>query len=136
MLFLLHKGNHSDLSYTQGQRPIVHLRADLRRVVEWANSEHRKWASSNGNAGTRYTRFFDNLEELEKLDWNAIEATNWKDLMIRERKQAEFLVYGCFPWELVERIGVADNRIATTVQTILSEAVDKPEVVVTPNWYY
>jgi hypothetical protein len=39
MLFLLHKGNHVDLTYTGGQRPIVHLQADLRRVVEWAESE-------------------------------------------------------------------------------------------------
>src|SRR3954471_12342424 len=28
MLFLLHKGNHPDLDYKEGQGPIVHLRAD------------------------------------------------------------------------------------------------------------
>ncbi len=37
MLFLLHRGNHPDLTYRGGQRPIVHLEADLRTVVEWAD---------------------------------------------------------------------------------------------------
>ena len=136
MLFLLHKGNHVDLTYTQGQRPIAHLRADLHRVVEWADSEGRPWAFSNGNAGTRYTEFFDDLKDLDRLDWNAIAATNWKDLMVRERKQAEFLVQESFPWELVERIGVIDNKIAEEVNAILNEARHKPDVVVAPSWYY
>jgi hypothetical protein len=33
MLFLLHRGNHPDMNYTGGQRPIVHLVADLNEVV-------------------------------------------------------------------------------------------------------
>jgi len=136
MLFLLHKGNHPDLTYAGGQRPIVHLQADLRRVVEWAESEGRRWAFSNGNAGTRYTSFFNDLGQLEGLDWDAIAATNWKDLMVREHKQAEFLVEGFFPWELVERIGVIDRKIAESVADVLSKAAHRPDVRVAGNWYY
>jgi hypothetical protein len=55
MLFLLHKGNHVDLTYRGGQRPIVHLEADLRTVVEWADSIERRWAFGNRNAGARYS---------------------------------------------------------------------------------
>src|SRR5215207_2666040 len=33
MLYILHKGNHPDLDYAEGQKPIVHLQADLRQVV-------------------------------------------------------------------------------------------------------
>jgi hypothetical protein len=136
MLFLLHKGNHVDLTYTGGQRPIVHLQADLHRVVAWAESEGRRWAFSNGNAGTRYTRFFNNLEELEALDWQAIAATVWKDPIVKEHKQAEFLVEESFPWELIERIGVFDKEIAERAASVLSEAALRPEVVVAGNWYY
>jgi len=136
MLFLLHKGNHADLTYTGGQRPIVHLQADLHRVVEWARSQGSRWAFSDGNAGTRYTQFFNNLEQLDILDWNAIAATTWKDLMVRERKQAEFLVEQFFPWALVERIGVIDEEIAQTVANVLSAATHRPEIVVAGNWYY
>ena len=46
------KGNRPDLTYAGGQRPIVHLQSDLRKVVEWTESEGRRWAFSNGNAGT------------------------------------------------------------------------------------
>lgn len=136
MLFLLHKGNHVDLTYRGGQRPIVHLQADLHTVVSWAESESRRWAFSNGNAGTRYTEFFNQLEQLNKLDWNAIAATIWKDPIVRERKQAEFLVETFFPWNLVERIGVIDNTMAESVGTILKDAAHRPEAVVAGNWYY
>jgi hypothetical protein len=34
MLYLFHRGNHPDLDYTGGQRPIVHLEADLYEVVD------------------------------------------------------------------------------------------------------
>jgi hypothetical protein len=136
MLFLLYKGNHIDLTYTGGQGPILHLQADLRRVVEWAESEGRRWAFSNGNAGARYTQFFNDLGEIEKLDWDAIAATNWKDLIVREHKQAEFLVEESFPWGLVERVGVIDEAIAESVANALRGAAYKPEVVVVQNWYY
>jgi ssDNA thymidine ADP-ribosyltransferase, DarT len=136
MLFLLYKGNHVDLSYTGGQRPIVHLQADLHRVIDWADSEERRWAFSSGNAGARYTQFFNNAEELDKLDWNAIAATKWKDPLVRERKQAEFLLEESFPWELVDRIGAIDHDIAESVAAILDGAAHLPKVVVVPDWYY
>jgi ssDNA thymidine ADP-ribosyltransferase, DarT len=136
MLFLLHKGNHVDLTYTGGQRPIVHLQADLHRVVEWAESEGKRWAFSSGNAGTRYTQFFNDVEQLDTLDWNAIAAPIWKDPIVRERKQAEFLMEKSFPWGLIERVGVIDKEIAQSVANILHEAAHRPEVVVARNWYY
>jgi hypothetical protein len=136
MLFLLHKGNHVDLTYRGGQRPIIHLEADLSTVVEWADSIKRRWAFSNGNAGTRYTRFFNNIDDLDALDWDAIGETNWRDLFVKERKQAEFLVEESFPWELIERIGVIDEKIAERVASILREAGHRPKIVVAPRWYY
>src|SRR5580658_6852245 len=92
MLYLLYQGNHPELTYRGGQRPIVHLEADLHAVVEWAEANGKRWSFSNGNAGTRYTPFFDDLGEVNVLDWTAIAATDWKDPFVKERKQAEFLV--------------------------------------------
>lgn len=136
MLYLLAKGNHVDLTYQGGQRPIVHLEADVGRVVEWADSAGRRWAFSNGNAGTRYTQFFDHVEQFDVLDWDAINATQWKDLIVRERKQAEFLVTQSFPWELVERIGVIDQEMADSVADVLGRAQHRPEILVAQSWYY
>ncbi|HXN45576.1 MAG TPA: DUF4433 domain-containing protein [Bryobacteraceae bacterium] len=136
MLYLLYKGNHVDLSYRGGQRPILHLEADVREVVAWANSRRRRWAFSNGNAGTRYTQFFGDVRQLGQLDWKAIDATDWRDPIVRERKQAEFLVEQSFPWELVRRIGVIDAETADGVVQVCNAARHRPEVVVEPNWYY
>lgn len=56
MLFLIHKRN-VELTYQGGQRPIVHLEADLHSVVGWANQAGRRWAFSLSNAGAFYTQF-------------------------------------------------------------------------------
>ena len=37
MLYLLYQGNHPELTYRGGQRPIIHLEADFNATVEWAN---------------------------------------------------------------------------------------------------
>src|ERR1700678_346728 len=55
MLYLLHQGNHPELTYRGGQRPIVHLEADLRTTVDWADAHGRRVTFSSGNAGSRYT---------------------------------------------------------------------------------
>src|SRR5215208_5344141 len=46
MLYILHMGNHLELTYHGGQGPIVHLMADLRATVAWAESQGRRWAFS------------------------------------------------------------------------------------------
>src|SRR5215510_5718233 len=51
MLYLLHMGNHPDVTYKGGQQPIVHFQADLNRTIEWADEHGVAWAFSNGNAG-------------------------------------------------------------------------------------
>ena len=35
MLYILHMGNSSDISFRGGQTPIVHLVADFYRTIEW-----------------------------------------------------------------------------------------------------
>ena len=47
MLYILHMGNHHDIEYKEGQGPIVHLEADLHKVINWANQQGVRWAFSN-----------------------------------------------------------------------------------------
>ena len=106
MLYVIHAANHPELDYRGGQGPIVHLEADLRPVVAWANANGRRWAFSLSNAGARYTEFRNRLSDLGDLDWRAIAATDFRSSAVKEGKQAEFLVHGGLPWDLVTRIGV------------------------------
>jgi hypothetical protein len=136
MLYILHRGNHPDLNYTEGQQPIIHLQADLHGVVAWANGAGRRWAFSDRNAGTRYVNFFSDLAGLDQLNWAAITTNQWSEPSVKEGKQAEFLVHESFPWTHVERIGVGNARMLAEVQRAIDGADHRPVAIVKPNWYY
>jgi hypothetical protein len=78
MLYLIHRGNHPELTYKGGQAPIVHLEADLGATVAWADQNARRWAFSLSNAGAYYTQFRSNLAELSEINWPAVAATDFK----------------------------------------------------------
>jgi len=136
MLYILHRGNHPDLDYHGGQRPILHLQADLKRSVAWADENRRHWAFSDRNAGTYYASFYDDLADLDEINWDAVAATDWRDPMIKEGKQAEFLMQDSFPWELVDTVGVIAEQTLAEVNRILQRAERKPLVSVQKDWYY
>jgi hypothetical protein len=136
MLYLLYRGNHPDIEYRGGQRPIVHLVADLRRSVEWAEAGNRRWAFTDCNAGAGYAGFFSALERLDRVNWAAVSADDWRDPTVKDGKQAEFLMHEAFPWELIERIGVVDAEARERAEVALRSAAHKPVVTVERGWYY
>ncbi|MFN9291523.1 MAG: DUF4433 domain-containing protein [Planctomyces sp.] len=133
-LFLIARGNNQDLAYRQGQEPILHLEADLRETVAWANRQQVRWAFTLSNAGTRYFEDRCDLQYLSEIDWRAVEATDWRSC--KEGKQAEFLIEQRFPWELVSRIGVKTALVQQQVTDVLKNASHRPTVEVQLNWYY
>jgi len=136
MLYLIHMGNHPDVLYQGGQGPILHLRADLEAVVRWADNNAVQWAFSDRNAGARYACFYNNLRVLSRLNWPAIHATDFRYTLIKEGKQAEFLLYGHFPWHLVECVGVHDQGMAERVGDLLAQAGQPNVVSIQAGWYY
>ncbi len=66
MLFVIYRANHPELDYRGGQQPIVHLEADLHRVIAWVEDEGRRWAFSLSNAGAAYAKFRASLDKLER----------------------------------------------------------------------
>ncbi|WP_256369538.1 type II toxin-antitoxin system toxin DNA ADP-ribosyl transferase DarT [Moorella sp. E306M] len=136
MLYLLYCGNHSELTYHDGQEPIVHLEADLYETVRWAKSQGQRWAFTLSNAGATYTEFRNRLDQLEEIDWEAVAARDFRDENVKERKQAEFLIYNFFPWHLVRRIGVQSLRIKKRVLQVLTRSRHQPIVEIRKDWYY
>jgi len=133
---LIYKGNHPDLAFKDGQNSIVYLQADLRRVVAWAIGAGRRWAFSDRNAGARYASFYHDLNHLDKINWEAVAATDFRDSSIKDGKQAEFLVYASFPVALIERIGVLGVQAEESVQRIIAAAHQKIMVERKPEWYF
>ncbi|WP_437486679.1 DUF4433 domain-containing protein [Sorangium sp. So ce1014] len=136
MLFVIHCATNPDLIYRGGQGPIVHLEADLHDVIAWATAAGRRWAFSLSNAGAYYTQFSASVAELDQLDWMAIAATDFRPAAVKEAKQAELLVHGSFPWELVSLIGVHAPAIRARAVAAIARGSHQPRVVVHRNWYY
>lgn len=136
MLYLLHKGNHPEVDYKGGQTPIVHLEADLRTAVAWAQANNRRWAFTLSNAGANYAEFRDDLGALDEVQWAAVAANQWTAPDVKEGKQAEFLMRDDFPWSLFTRIGVQTMPMKLQVDAIVGAAVHQPKVDLVPAWYY
>jgi hypothetical protein len=134
MLFLIHCANHQDLQYRGGQGPIIHLEADLRQTVAWADAHGLRWAFTLSNAGAYYFEDRCNLAQLEEIDWNAVQATRWQQC--KEGKQAEFLIEQQFPWELVNRIGVISQDVHARVCQAIQNTAHRPRVEIRQEWYY
>ena len=141
MLYVIYRrstdpDSESELAYSGGQEPIVHLEADLREMVDWADRAGQRWAFSTGNAAAAGVEFHDDLDRLDRIDWNAVEARDWSESEVKDKKQAEFLIYGFVPWRLVSRIGVVSDHVRKRVLQIIAASSHQPGVVVEPRWYY
>ena len=134
MLYVIRQANNPELAYRGGQGPIVHLEADLKDAVDWADRNKRRWAFTLSNAGSRYFEDRCNLTQLDEIAWEAIKATSWQDC--KEEKQAEFLLEFSFPWTLVRRVGVCSRAINGQVRETIGTAAHQPSVELKPKWYY
>lgn len=134
MLYIFYKDNHPEIDYHGGQEPIIHMEADLYQVVNWAKRNGKRWVFTLSNAGARYFEDRSDLKALHLIDWNAINARDWKNC--REAKQAEFLIEDEFPINLIQRIGVFSNRYLNEVNRHLTRCSIRPRVEIRTDWYY
>lgn len=136
MLYALHHPG-PEMTYRGGQRPILHLVSSVQAVVQAS----LPFVFTDRHAVSAYANFYDDPNDLARLDWAAIGARRWRsmsDPSLSERKQAEFLVYGFFPWKLVQSIGVHDKEIAKAVFEIIGKFSQNMGrmILVQPDWYY
>lgn len=133
MLYPIYNKNPK-LSYQGGQEPIIHLVADMREAIDWAQHENLRWAFTRNNAGAFYFDSFNNLNCLDEVDWNAVMSRDWKDC--KDGKQAEFLVESRFSWNLIKAIGVYSEQQYNQVVSILTSATHRPHIAIQRDWYY
>jgi hypothetical protein len=73
---------------------------------------------------------------LDQIDWSAVDSTDFRSSAVKEAKQAEFLVHGSFPWDLVEALGVISDGIRRQAEAAIAASAHQPIVTVRPKWYY
>lgn len=128
MLYTINKGNTGRPPGCQ--TTILHLVS----TVEVGIGLARPWAISDGNAGAMYATFANDLDVLDRLDWDAIKATYWREQM--HAKAAEFLVAEVFPWTGFHKVGCHNAEVAQHVRTLLNSQQHRPDVTVHEGWYY
>ena len=136
MLYKLASGGVE--GYREGQAPLVYL-------VAWAQDIGQQgldFAFSDGHGVAAFTRWLDNLDQLDQLDWPTILGRDWADTLEdndrKRRKQAEFLVHHSLPWTMLRGIAVLNHGTRIMVEELLnsySEEMRLP-VRVIPDWYY
>ena len=132
MLYAISRG--AVQGYVEGQSPIIYICS----TAEAVKGSGLRWVFTEGHADMEFTDFFDDLKDLNKIDWNLMTARYWYDTDDdpdrKRRRQAEFLVHEFFPWELVSYIGVYDLSAAELVGKELRGHI--PRVGTEPGWYY
>lgn len=122
--------------YTERQRPIVHLVSS----AEVVQSAGQPFAFTDGHADMDISRFFANLDDLNRIDWEIMQSKYWRDTNEdgdrKRRRQAEFLVHQFFPLTLVDKIGTYNMSIAHQVQALFASSPHQPTVESEPLWYY
>ena len=124
--------------YTEGQEPLIYL-VSTAQAVEQAGLD---FVFSDGHGIASYTAWFDNLTDLNRVDWGMVNQRYWRrtddDFDRQRRKQAEFLVHQTCPWSLIQEVGVINTTVKERVEAIMQsfpETYHRP-VTVRHNWFY
>lgn len=124
--------------YSEGQEPLIYLVSSA-QVVHEAGAGY---VFSDGHGVAAFTSWFDDLSNLDKVDWSMVYQRYWpdnvNDMDRQRRKQAEFLVHKRCDWALIHEIAVISAAMKSRVEAIHA-GFEKPlrrPVVVRRGWYY
>ena len=107
--------------YNEGQEPLIYLTTTVQRVC----AAGIKFVFTDGHGIAAVTCQYDNLTDLDKIDWSMVYQRYWADkadtidnMDRQRRKQAEFLVHKFCDWSVIESIVVINLRMKTKVEDI------------------
>ncbi len=136
MLLQLNTGRVA--GYSEGQEPLVYLVSTAQEVSDSGSS----FVFSDGHGIAAFTEWYDDLDQLDQVDWNMVYQRYWADntddMDRQRRKQAEFLIHRQCNWSLIQEIGVMNTTMKTKVERVLRKFdadLNRP-VRVRAGWYY
>ena len=122
----------------EGQEPLIYLVTSAQKAADAGVP----FVFSDGHGIAAFTDWYDDLADLDKVDWGMVYQRYWadntNDMDRQRRKQAEFLAYQLCPWELIEEIVVINSEAEDRVVGILSsfDVSLRSKVSVRSGWYY
>jgi hypothetical protein len=126
--------------YDEGQEPMIYLVSTAQEIQK----SGARFVFSDGHGIAAYTKWYDDLSHLDKVDWDMVYQRYWawaynvNDMDCQRRKQAEFLVHGFCDWSLIHEIAVIDDRMKIKTESIMNRYSSKLQrpVRVRRSWYY
>lgn len=125
-------------SYDRGQAELVYLVLKLQSVA----GAGLKFVFTDRHAVTDHAAFYTNPTDLRRIDWALMSSPRWNNIPDypdrKDRRQAEFLVRGFVPWDLVDALVVISPRMKQRVEGLLAQypAPARRPVLVRRGWYY
>jgi hypothetical protein len=138
MMHVISKGGVE--GYDSNTTPLIYLVSSIERVQKLSLN----FAFSDGHPIMLLTQFYNDVTDLNRVDWEVMEARMWRETEENpdpdksRRRQAEFLVHREFPWDAVEFLAVKNQNVKERLDRHLSEKWPervKP-VRVESGWYY
>ena len=124
--------------YSEGQEPLVYLVSTAQEVRDSGTG----FAFSDGHGIAAFTSWFDDLVDLDKIDWDMVNERYWadnvNDMDRQRRKQAEFLVHKYCNWSLIHEIIVIDRGMKLKVEQVFDQFPSRMRrrVRIDREWYY
>ena len=104
------------------QENIVFVACRIRDILKNCD----EWCFTDGNAKKSITKFFNNLTDFDKLDFEAINAQYWystmEDMDKERKKQAEFLVKNMVPSTCISLLIVKNQQRKEDAEKIKSNS--------------
>jgi hypothetical protein len=96
-----------------------------------------EFAFTDGNAASRQTRFFVDLNHLEQLPWDVIRCKYWNDFTDGLRKRnSEFLIHPCIPVERIWDLYVVNETARTKVQGVVDQCNSRLKVSIKQDMFF
>lgn len=124
--------------YNEGQEPLIYLVSTAQEIQKSGNS----FVFSDGHGIAGFTQWFDELLNLDKVDWSVVYLRYWKDdvndMDRQRRKQAEFLVHQFCDWSLIKEIVVINAAVKSDVENTMRQYPQEcwRPIQLKKDWYY
>lgn len=135
MLYNIITGYRDPLVPKRAAEELIILRSSIKEL-----SKLPKWFFTDSQANDMQTRHYNNLHDLDKVDWDCIREGNFEksvdDYDRSRRYQAEFLVFQAVPLDYIESINVCSQAVANRVATKLKRINCNLAVHIQPAYFF
>ena len=118
------------------QNEIIYLISSMEKLIELK----KRFVFTDGHAFAAFTMFFNNVNDLYQIDWNAVNLVRGNNTETdpdrKRRKQAECFVNKDITLEAINEIVVYNQECFDYISKVLKKHKTKLQIRIEPSWYY